>query len=66
MSGSVVGLCHHGPVGAGVLSRYDGICGTVTCETAGEPAFDCISRRANQGKFQMSAENQLFETDIPL
>ena len=60
MSGSVVGLCHHGPVGAGVLSRY-GICGSVMCETAGEPAFDSISQRGNQGEFQ----NQPFETGIP-
>ena len=55
---------HHGPVGAGVLSR-NGIRGTVTCETAGEPAFDCISPRGDQGEFQMPAGNQLFETDIP-
>ena len=33
--GSVVGLCHHGPVGAGVLSR-NGIRGSVMCKTAGD------------------------------
>ena len=63
MPGSVVGL-DHGPVGVGVLSRY-GIRGTVTCETAGEPALDCISRKGNQCEFQMPARNQPCETDIP-
>jgi hypothetical protein len=46
---SVVGLCHHGPLGPGVLCRY-GICGTVTCETAREPALDFIPAGIDQSK----------------
>ena len=61
---TIIGLCRHGPVEAGVLC-WHGVRSTVTCKGDAEPALDCIRCGSNQDKRQESRRAQPLEADIP-